>query len=146
MTLEYIGLAGLPEKRIEQGADDAVRATCPVLAPFHAARPAAIGVDPMATGAQRRGLQCLRSNEVAGGDYRVGLKILVSAVQSRPCPPVFSASPSQKFSVDLDCDQSVPSRAYSSLFQLSPAHNDSFASHERTKDFCDALRASSIRI
>ncbi len=61
--------------------------TCPVLAPLDAARPVAIGDDPMTTGAQTCGLRYLRSNEVCRWNYRAGLKILVSAVQSRPCPP-----------------------------------------------------------
>src|SRR5262245_43599510 len=59
----------------------------PVLAPFHLTRPVAIGSDQATTSPQMRGLRRLRSGEVAGRGYEGGLKILVSAVQSRPCPP-----------------------------------------------------------
>jgi hypothetical protein len=49
-----------------------------------------------------------------------GLKILVSAVQSRPCPPLFSGSyPSLKFHRIEFVPKFVPT---SSTFQRIPAH------------------------
>ncbi len=51
-----------------------------------------------------------------------GLKILVSAVQSRPCPPFLSGSClASNFFPSLDCDQSV---TISGSLQLTRAHFD----------------------
>ena len=64
-------------------------------------------------------LQC-RPMVLNGSPRGRGLKILVFAVQSCPCPPVFSASwPPLKFSPDRDCAQIVP---IAGSLQLTRAH------------------------
>ena len=58
-----------------------------------------------------------------------GLKILVSAVQSRPCPPFFSAGCPLRNSPRLEfVPRFVPN---SGTLQITPAHEGIEVSHER---------------